>query len=124
CPAAVRNRTALGELDREYTLEEIAVITRAGPARALGLARKGTLAVGADADVTIYNPQDDRAAMFQLPRLVLKGGAVIVDDGEIREAPPGAALTVAPAFDAERLPAVRQWFDDHYSLRLANYGAG
>ena len=41
CPAAVRERTVLGELDREYTLEEIAIITRAGPARALGLAQKG-----------------------------------------------------------------------------------
>ena len=37
-------------LAREYTLNEIAIVTRAGPARLLGLAAKGHLGVGADAD--------------------------------------------------------------------------
>ena len=41
-------------LAREYTLDEIAIVTRAAPARLLGLARKGHLGVGADADVTVY----------------------------------------------------------------------
>src|SRR5881409_2757329 len=41
-------------LAREYTLSEIAIVTRAGPARLLGLSDKGHLGVGADADVTIY----------------------------------------------------------------------
>ncbi len=123
CPAAVRKHTVLAELDREYTLEEIAIITRAGPARALGLAQKGSLGVGADADVAFYSPSDDRQAMFELPRLVLKAGETIIDGGEIRATPAGGTLAVAPAYDAERLPAVRQWFDDHYSIRFANYGA-
>src|SRR5690606_1050029 len=35
-------------LSREYTLNEIAIITRAGPARILGLNRKGHLGPGAD----------------------------------------------------------------------------
>ena len=43
-------------LAREYTLNEIAIVTRAGPARLLGLANKGHLGVGADADVTVYTP--------------------------------------------------------------------
>ena len=124
CPPAVRKHTVLAELDREYTLEEIAIITRAGPARALGLAQKGSLAVGADADVAIYLPSDDRQAMFELPRIVLKDGETIVDGGEIRAAPAGSVLTTAPAFDAHRLPAVRKWFNEHYSIRFANYGAG
>jgi formylmethanofuran dehydrogenase subunit A len=124
CPAAVREHTVLADLDREYTLEEIAIITRAGPARALGLAHKGRLTIGADADVTLYSPNDNREAMFQLPRLVLKGGETIVDDGEIRATSAGGALSLAPAFDAERLPAVRRWFEEHYSVRFANYGAG
>jgi formylmethanofuran dehydrogenase subunit A len=124
CPAAVRKRTTLGELDREYTLEEIAIITRAAPARALGLAAKGTLAVGADADVAIYLPADDREAMFQLPRMVLKGGETIVDGGEVRATPVGATLAQAPECDAERVPAIREWFEEHYSVRFANYGVG
>jgi len=124
CPAAVQKRTTLGELDREYTLEEIAIITRAAPARALGLAMKGTLAIGADADVAIYLPDDNREAMFQLPRMVLKSGETIVDGGEIRATPDGATLAQAPECDADRVPAIREWFEEHYSVRFANYGMG
>jgi formylmethanofuran dehydrogenase subunit A len=123
CPAGVRERTTLADFDREYTLEEIAIITRAGPARALGLAKKGRLDPGADADVAIYLPNEDREAMFQLPKLVLRAGEPIVADGEIRATPPGTTLAQAPPFDADRLPAVRQWFEQHYSIRLANYGS-
>ncbi len=61
-------------LAREYTLNEIAVITRAGPARILGLRDKGQLGVGAEADVTVYVPDADRARMFATPRYVIKGG--------------------------------------------------
>ncbi|MFI4873874.1 MAG: formylmethanofuran dehydrogenase subunit A, partial [Blastopirellula sp. JB062] len=57
--ADLAGRTSLLELDREYSLQEIAIITRAAPARILGLAQKGHLGVGADADVTIYSPQSD-----------------------------------------------------------------
>ncbi|MCC6492699.1 MAG: formylmethanofuran dehydrogenase subunit A [Pirellulales bacterium] len=123
-PAAARERSLLLELDREYSLYEIAVITRAAPARALGLAHKGHLGPGADADVVLYTPHDDRAEMFELPRLVIKGGELIVEQGEIRGAPHGDTLCNSPAFDAERLPAVQEWFENHYSLRFANYGAG
>src|SRR6185503_12846299 len=56
---------------REYTLNEIAIITRAGPARLLGLRHKGHLGAGADADVTVYAKEDDRARMFSLPRYVI-----------------------------------------------------
>ncbi len=122
-PAAMRERTVLAELDREYTLDEIVIVTRAGPARALGLPQKGRLTAGADADVTLYSPNDDREAMFQMPRMVLKGGETIVDDGEIRATPVGNTLSTAPAFEAERLPAVREWFEQHSSVQFANYGA-
>ncbi|HEY5416236.1 MAG TPA: formylmethanofuran dehydrogenase subunit A, partial [Gemmatimonadaceae bacterium] len=54
-------------LGREYSLSEIAVVTRAGPARLLGLRNKGHLGVGADADVTVYVPDDNRATMFSTP---------------------------------------------------------
>src|SRR5207244_9595614 len=52
----VRERCILADLDREYSLYEIAIITRAGPARILGLKNKGHLGPGADADITIYTP--------------------------------------------------------------------
>ena len=57
---ALQRTVLLDDLDREYTLEEIAIITRAGPARMLGLRDKGHLGVGADADVTIYDSAPTR----------------------------------------------------------------
>ena len=45
-PAKALKRIVLADLDREYTLSEIAIITSAGPARALGLSQKGHLGVG------------------------------------------------------------------------------
>src|SRR5947209_19233301 len=53
-PEVAQQRIVLADLEREYTLSDIAIITSAGPARALGLSQKGHLGVGADADVTIY----------------------------------------------------------------------
>ena len=47
-PPKARGRIVLPELDREYTLSEIAVLTSGGPARALGLSHKGHLGIGAD----------------------------------------------------------------------------
>ncbi|GMQ80074.1 MAG: formylmethanofuran dehydrogenase subunit A [Planctomycetia bacterium] len=64
CHAEVRNRSSLADLDREYSLYEIAIITRAGPAKILGLADKGHLGPGADADITLYTPDGNRETMF------------------------------------------------------------
>ncbi len=73
-------------LDREYTLNEIAIITRAGPAQILGLASQGaSWGPGADADITIYTPHENKQQMFELPRYVIKSGRVLVEEGEIRE---------------------------------------
>ncbi|OLE67112.1 MAG: hypothetical protein AUG09_04105 [Acidobacteria bacterium 13_1_20CM_2_68_7] len=92
----VRERSSLAGLSREYTLEEIAILTRAGPARALGLERKGHLAPGADADVVLYNPSDDVVAMFSTPVAVIKGGVVVARDGEIVAEPRGRTLCAVP----------------------------
>jgi formylmethanofuran dehydrogenase subunit A len=115
-------RTVLGDdLEREYTLGEIAIITRAGPARLLGLAHKGHLGVGADADVTVYSEHEDREQMFTTPRYVIKGGRVIVEDGELRETPAGDLLRVAADHDEAIESTLRPLFEKHYSVRLANY---
>lgn len=83
----VRQHSTLFDIDREYTLDEIAIITRSAPARLLGLMSKGHLAPGGDADITIYQPDDDRQKMFEFPRYVIKVGEVIVDDGELLATP-------------------------------------
>lgn len=114
--------TALADgLEREYTLREIAIITRAGPARLLGLTRKGHLGVGADADVTIYSRDQDIARMFATPRYVIKGGAVIVEEGHLRRAPAGQRLFVQPGYDEALLPDLRRHFEQYSSVSFDNY---
>jgi formylmethanofuran dehydrogenase subunit A len=120
-PPRVLERGVLRDLRREYSLEEIAIITRAAPARILGLKHKGHLGVGADADVCIYQPDADRTRMFSMPRWVLKGGEVIVEDGEIRNQVFGRTLHVAPTFDADIVPDIRKWFEANYTIQFANY---
>ena len=123
-PERVRARSGLGDLTREYTLAEIAIVTRAGPARMLGLANKGHLAPGADADVAIYAPDPDKRRMFALPRYVIKGGAIVLDGGEPREIPDGRTLHVAPEFDAGAVPDIKRWFDRDATIQFANFPVG
>jgi formylmethanofuran dehydrogenase subunit A len=108
-------------LAREYTLNEIAIITRAGPARLLGLTHKGHLGVGADADVTIYSRDPDLATMFSTPRYVIKGGTLIVEEGHLRRAPAGGRLRVAPGYDDAVLPDLRRHFDRYATVAFDNY---
>jgi formylmethanofuran dehydrogenase subunit A len=89
-------RTSLGGLAREYTLDEIAIVTRAGPARILGLERKGHLGPGADGDVTLYRRDTDLESMFAAPVAVFKDGRLVARDGEILDATPGRTLYAAP----------------------------
>lgn len=117
----VLERSVLKDLDREYSLYEIAIITRAGPARMLGLTHKGHLGPGADGDVTIYTPGADKKTMFQLPRYVIKAGELVVEQGEIRQDLYGRTLHVAPAYDDGVLPDIRKWFEDNYTIQFANY---
>jgi formylmethanofuran dehydrogenase subunit A len=108
-------------LGREYSLSEIAIITRAGPARLLGLQNKGHLGVGADADVTVYVPDDNRAMMFSTPRYVLKGGVLVVEEGQLRRAPAGHRLHVRPSFDQSVTHDIERYFDQYGTVRFANY---
>jgi formylmethanofuran dehydrogenase subunit A len=120
-PPSVRKRTILGDLTREYTLDEIAIITRAAPAKILGLDCKGHLGVGADADVTIYNPNADMQKMFELPRYVIHAGDVVVEDGEIRSTQNGRLFHVAPSYDEGAVPHIREWFERYYTIQFRNY---
>jgi formylmethanofuran dehydrogenase subunit A len=117
--------TALSDgLDREYTLSEVAIVTRAGPARILGLRDKGHLGVGADGDVTIYAPDADLATMFSTPRYVVKDGALVVEEGHLRRAPFGRRLHVRPLFDASVTRDLADYFDRFATVRFANYPVG
>jgi formylmethanofuran dehydrogenase subunit A len=108
-------------LAREYTLNEIAIITRAGPARLLGLEHKGHLGVGAEADVTVYSTDSDIARMFASPRYVLKAGELVVEEGQLRRAPAGRRLRLAPGYDESVLPDLQRYFEAYSTVSFANY---
>jgi formylmethanofuran dehydrogenase subunit A len=118
---AIRRTVLLDDLDREYTLEEVAIVTRAGPARLLGLRDKGHLGAGADADVTVYDDREDREEMFAVPRYVIKGGHVVVRDGELVEALSGDLLRVAAAHDPAIEDVLRERFEERYTVQFDNY---
>jgi formylmethanofuran dehydrogenase subunit A len=120
-PERARARTGLAGLGREYSLAEIAIITRAGPARMLGLTRKGHLGPDADGDVTIYAPEVDRERMFALPRYLIKAGEIVLDDGALRSTPEGRTASVTPPFDDAVADELQAWFARDSSIQFANF---
>ncbi|HEV3389648.1 MAG TPA: formylmethanofuran dehydrogenase subunit A [Solirubrobacteraceae bacterium] len=118
---AIRRTALLDGLDREYTLNEIAIITRAAPARRLGLRDKGHLGVGADADVTIYDDRTDREEMFATPRFVIKGGHVVVEEGDLRRVDDGVLLSSRAGFDPDVGSVLEPLFGDRYTVAFEHY---
>ncbi|GIW97065.1 MAG: formylmethanofuran dehydrogenase subunit A [Pirellulaceae bacterium] len=120
-PDRIKQRIVLPELDREYTLLEIATIISAGPAKALGLNTKGGLAPGKDADLVLYSPNQDVAQMFSHPRYVIKAGQIVVEEGEIRSTPAGREIIFQPGFSPDVESYLRERFEDCYTMSFENY---
>lgn len=120
-PDKIKGKITLPEIDREYTLYEVAISMSAGPARALGLAHKGNLGVGCDGDVVIYNDDPDIVQMFGHPRIVIKGGEIVLEDGDIREAPQGREFLVRPHLEPDIDAFMRPLFEDCYTMQFENY---
>jgi formylmethanofuran dehydrogenase subunit A len=120
-PKSIIGRCVLPDIDREYTLNEIAIVTRATPARLLGLPTKGHLGVGADADIAIYTKRSSWKEMFSMPSIVLKAGEMICENGEFRSVPFGPLHSVSPSYDREWLPNYRSWFKQNYSIEFENF---
>ncbi|GIW82842.1 MAG: formylmethanofuran dehydrogenase subunit A [Gemmatales bacterium] len=120
-PAKAQKRIVLQDIDREYTLYEIAIITSAGPARALGLANKGHLGVGADADVAIYQEKPDGELLFRYPRYVIKGGEIVVEEGDVRSVVDGREFVIRPRFDIAIEDYLRPFFQQYYTMSFENY---
>ena len=107
----ISDHTILKQIKREYTLSEIATMTRSAPAKILGLHKKGTLSVGADADITIYDSRlSDIEEMFAHPTHVIKDGVVVVEDGNIKEYTWGKTQVVRPEYDTAIEKKVRYAF--------------
>ena len=108
--------STLPSITREYTLTEIATMTRAAPARLLGLADRGHLGAGAIADVAVYNDDRDGANMFRAAALVFKDGDLVVRDGKATHYRFGRALTVRPGHNAAIDRRMTAYYLDRYGL--------
>jgi formylmethanofuran dehydrogenase subunit A len=106
-----RAASSLGSLKREYSLYEIAIMTRAGPARTLGLADRGHLAAGAAADIVVYRDDPDRERMFTTPEYVFKDGELIVRDGALVKITRGSVHTVKPEYDRSIEAKLAEYFE-------------
>jgi len=134
-PRGARRRTILETIDRELTFSDIAIMTRAGTARALGLKNKGHLGAGADADIAIYpvNPKiiDPSKGYKDLVRAlgnasyVLKEGQIIVSEGSIKRSAEGKTFWVDAKVPADllssMLPEFESKFKEYYTVRIENY---
>ena len=110
--------STLTSIDREYTFEEIAIMTRAAPAKLLGLADRGHLGPGAVADVAVYRKGKDIANMLGRAALVFKNGDLVVKDGEITHYRWGRALRLNPQPDAAIVRRMRDYHEERYGLSL------
>ncbi|MEF7612962.1 formylmethanofuran dehydrogenase subunit A [Aquincola sp. MAHUQ-54] len=107
----VAQQSALKSITRELSLSEIAIMTRAAPARLLGLKDRGHLGVGAGADVAVYRDGPDREAMFRQPEQVFKDGVLVAQAGRVMAVPTGGTHFVEPAFDKGIEKTLRKHFD-------------
>ena len=93
CHKKAQKKSLLPSIKRELSLYELAIVTRAGQAKALGLTNKGHLGVGADADIAIYNINPETLDItkkyktarraFGRAAYTIKDGKIVVKDGEV-----------------------------------------
>jgi formylmethanofuran dehydrogenase subunit A len=59
--------------------------------------------------------------MFATPRYVIKGGTLVVEEGQLRRAPAGRRLHVRPGYDDALLPDLRGHFEAYSTVSFENY---
>jgi formylmethanofuran dehydrogenase subunit A len=128
-----RKRCVLASIEREYDLSEIAIATRAGTAKALGLTWKGHLGVDADADIAVYDVNPERIdpskeynlikKAFEKAVYTIKGGEVVSKKGDVVKPVLGRTYwtdvkTVKPN---EASSDFIERFEDYWTVQYENY---
>jgi formylmethanofuran dehydrogenase subunit A len=128
-----RSRSLLPSIDRELGFYEIAIVTRAGQAKALGLKNKGHLAVGADADIAIYNTNPETTdpsrkyrtvrRAFKRAAYTIKGGKIVSKGGEIVQHVEGETmwLDVQSLEPAKITDEMKSKFRKYWTVEYENY---
>ena len=109
-PQAVE-MTLLKDLKKEFSLYEIAIMTRTAAAQMLGLKDRGNLNVGAMADIAVYRPQADKEAMFNRADFVFKNGELVIKNGEVQARKNGTTQIVQPHFESQIKRDVQTYYD-------------
>ncbi|MHC1589040.1 MAG: formylmethanofuran dehydrogenase subunit A [Methermicoccaceae archaeon] len=134
CHKWAADRSDLAGVEREMTFQEIAILTRANPAKTIGMAhRKGHLGIGADGDVAIYDldptkqSRNDYAKIteaFRHAEYTIKDGDIVAQKGEVVATPEGRTyytnVSVDNEIEKEMLADVKEWFK-YYTVGFANY---
>jgi formylmethanofuran dehydrogenase subunit A len=116
------------------SLYDLAILTRANPAKTTGIVhRKGSLGIGADGDVTVYdidptkldvNNYEELIQKFSRAAYTIKDGEIAVKDGEIVAIPNQRTYysDIKCDNDAEKamLEDVKDWFR-YYSIGFNHY---
>ncbi|MBD3350654.1 MAG: formylmethanofuran dehydrogenase subunit A [Candidatus Lokiarchaeota archaeon] len=130
---AALSKSGLIDIDREYTLEEIAWVTRAGTAQCLGIGHKGHLGVGADGDVSVYDVMPGEKdgekieKAFSDAAYTVKGGQVVTRDGDIIKDVVGTTMysdvtdNVKPDLMDSVLDDIKSVWQNRYSINFDNY---
>ena len=71
--------------------------------------------------MTLFNEDSDIARMFSYPRYVLKGGEIVVEEGEIRHIVQGREFLVRPAYEPQIEDYLRPLFQQFYTMSFDNY---
>ncbi len=119
--ASASQLSQLPQIRREYSLYDVAIVSRAAPARLLGLTDRGQLGVGAAADVAVYRRQDNWERTFGAAALVFKDGRLVVRDGAVLAEAAGlrgAIHTARVDYDRAIENEVRDYLDQYHTLSL------
>ena len=111
--------SVLKNLKREYSLYDIAILTRAGPAKVLGLTNIGHLGFGAKANITVYNDKQDKEEMFEKPFMVLKDGQIIVKNGTIRKITNGKLYVAETDYDQSIKKEINIHFEKYIGRKMS-----
>jgi formylmethanofuran dehydrogenase subunit A len=128
----VIDATEIANIDREISLYELAAMTRAGPAAALGLGQKyGALKPGMNADIAVYSLNPDMISSD--PELIekaygnaaclMKDGRICVRDGVVVDHGKKHTFWVDVKVNENKqvMHDIREKFLKYYSVNEGNY---
>ena len=116
-----REVSYLKSIERTYSLYEICIMTRAAPAKILGLKDRGSLRNGSIADISIYNPKKQIDKMFGEAEYVFKNGIKIVKSGKVLRHLQTSTKCLKLNYDARIHRKIKNWFDNYYSLDISEF---